>query len=83
MESPICPYCQSPMTAGYFLVRGGVWFCESKERIESHLREFTPEEYAALPKALLHALVPNRGAKSPKAGHHCLNCRAFVMHPQR
>jgi hypothetical protein len=85
-----CPYCSTEMTDGYFIVGGGVWWCESERYLEHYVAgdEPTDEMQQLNREHPLHCIIGTSGChgdheKWPKHGSFCQNkqCLAFIMRP--
>jgi hypothetical protein len=76
------------MLTAYFIIGGGVWFCESKEYLEHRLTGF-PEQDAARMEQInrqkpMHTLIGSSGYHKghgtwPKDGLYCEQCGTFVV----
>src|SRR5688572_13768904 len=78
-----CPYCDSPMRVAWFLIGGGVWFSESRDRAMRFglpLEQRKPDEGSHSP---VHCVIGERGHRGPgtwpKEGLYCERCGTIVV----
>ena len=80
-----CPNCGGEMSEGYFIIGGGVWWCESHEYLEYHVSDDPPlDEMQRLNRKFpLHTIVSSRGYRNnekwPKSGQFCKNSKCLTM----
>ena len=80
-----CPNCGGDMSKGYFIIGGGVWWCESYKYLEYYISDNPPlDEMRRLNREFpLHTIVSGRGYRSsekwPKSGQFCKNAKCLTM----
>lgn len=78
------------MSEGFFIIGGGVWWNESRERLKHHISGSQPTEELRDwgREHPMHCIIGNRGYHSeneswPKQGYFCQNqeCLSMVIRP--